>query len=157
MLRLRRPWRDGTRAIRFEPGDLLEQLAALVPRPRANRLLYHAFAARGGWRVARTTAAPAPIASSYGLPAPPAHTGYPQLIRATRPGRSRWGKKRAIGALKHSMLTDLYFMVRDQVAYHDPGADHFTRLNPEQQTRYHVRKLKALGHRVALSPIVQAA
>jgi hypothetical protein len=48
LLRLRRPWRDGTRAIRFEPSELLQKLAALVPRPRANLLLYHgAFAPRG--------------------------------------------------------------------------------------------------------------
>jgi len=48
LLRLRRPWRDGTRAIRFEPTELLEKLAAMVPRPRANLLLYHgAFAPRG--------------------------------------------------------------------------------------------------------------
>ena len=72
VLRLRRPWRDGTRAIRFEPGELLEKLAALVPRPRANLLLYHgAFAARGCWRVARATAAPAP------LPAPPPESTEP--------------------------------------------------------------------------------
>jgi hypothetical protein len=48
LLRLRRPWRDGTRAIRFEPSELLEKRAAMIPRPRANLLLYHgAFAARG--------------------------------------------------------------------------------------------------------------
>jgi hypothetical protein len=40
LLRLRRPWRDGTRAIRFEPSELLEKLAAMVPRPRANLLIY---------------------------------------------------------------------------------------------------------------------
>ena len=55
LLRLRRPWRDGTRAIRFEPSELLEKLAAMIPRPRANQLIYHgAFAPRGvkherGW------------------------------------------------------------------------------------------------------------
>jgi hypothetical protein len=48
VLRLRRPWRDGTRAIQFEPGELLEKLAAMVPRPRTNLLIYHgAFAPRG--------------------------------------------------------------------------------------------------------------
>jgi hypothetical protein len=60
LLRLRRPWRDGTRAIRFEPSELLERLAAMGPRPpvlrsspateggRANLLIYHgAFAPRG--------------------------------------------------------------------------------------------------------------
>jgi hypothetical protein len=38
LLRLRRPWRDGTRALRFEPSELLEKLAALVPRPRGQAL-----------------------------------------------------------------------------------------------------------------------
>jgi len=69
----------------------------------------------------------------------------------------RRGKKRAIGAVKHSILTALYFMVRDQVAYNDLGPDHFTRINPDQQTRYHVRKLQALGHKVDLTPLAHAA
>lgn len=69
----------------------------------------------------------------------------------------RRGKKRAIGALKHSILTAIYFMVRDQVPYKDLGADHFFRINPEQQTRYHVRKLRQLGHNVELTPIQDAA
>jgi len=69
----------------------------------------------------------------------------------------RRGKKRAIGAVKHSILTAVYFIVRDQVPYKELGADHFTRLNPEQQTRYHVRKLQQLGHNVELSPIEEAA
>ena len=48
LLRLRRPWRDGTRAICFEPSEFLEKLAAMIPRPRIHLLLYHgAFAPRG--------------------------------------------------------------------------------------------------------------
>ena len=48
LLRLRRPWRDGTRAICFEPSECLEKLAAMIPRPRIHLLLYHgAFAPRG--------------------------------------------------------------------------------------------------------------
>lgn len=69
----------------------------------------------------------------------------------------RRGKKRAIGALKHTILTAIYFIVRDQVPYQDLGADHFRRLNPEQQTRYHVRKLRELGHHVELTAIDEAA
>ncbi len=41
LLRLRRPWRDGTRAICFEPSEFLEKLAAMIPRPRINLLIYH--------------------------------------------------------------------------------------------------------------------
>jgi hypothetical protein len=48
LLRLRRPWRDGTHAIRFEPCELLEKLAVVIARPRINLLIYHgAFAPRG--------------------------------------------------------------------------------------------------------------
>src|SRR5205823_1862504 len=50
LLHLRRPWRDGTRAICFEPLEFLEKLAAMIPKPRINLLVYHgAFAphARG--------------------------------------------------------------------------------------------------------------
>src|SRR5207249_6990482 len=38
---MRRAWHDGTRAILFEPHELIERLAALVPKPRINLLLYH--------------------------------------------------------------------------------------------------------------------
>ena len=48
LLRLRRPWRDGTRALCFEPSEFLEKLAVLIPRPRINLLIYSgAFAPRG--------------------------------------------------------------------------------------------------------------
>jgi hypothetical protein len=39
LLRLRRPWCDGTRAICFEPSEFLEKLAAMIPRPRINLLI----------------------------------------------------------------------------------------------------------------------
>jgi hypothetical protein len=38
---LAHPWSDGTRQLLFEPLELLEKLAVLVPRPRVNLLLYH--------------------------------------------------------------------------------------------------------------------
>ncbi len=34
VLRPRRPWSYGTRAIHFEPSEFLEKLASLVPKPR---------------------------------------------------------------------------------------------------------------------------
>jgi hypothetical protein len=64
LLRLRRPWRDGTRAIRFEPSELLEKLAAMVPKPRINLLVYHGVFApnargrRDAVRRARESAPP---------------------------------------------------------------------------------------------------
>ena len=48
---LRRPWADGTTHLVFEPGAFLARLAALVPRPRVNLLLYHGvLGPRAAWR-----------------------------------------------------------------------------------------------------------
>ena len=69
----------------------------------------------------------------------------------------RRGKKRALGAVKHSLLVTVYFMLRDNKPYKDLGADYFAKLNPEHQIRYHVRKLKELGQKVELSPMADAA
>ena len=52
MLALKTAWRDGTRALVFEPLELLEKLAALTPRPRINLVLYHGvLAPHAGWRA----------------------------------------------------------------------------------------------------------
>ena len=67
LLRLRRPWRDGTRAIRFAPNELLEKLAAMIPRPGATLLIYHgAFAPRGCCR--ESAARCPPTASAHPAP-----------------------------------------------------------------------------------------
>jgi hypothetical protein len=41
VLRLRHPWSDGTTDLVFDPVELLERLAVLIPRPRINLILYH--------------------------------------------------------------------------------------------------------------------
>jgi transposase len=41
--------------------------------------------------------------------------------------------------------------------YRDPGADYFTRQNPDRTTRRLVRQRKALGHHVTLEPLEAAA
>jgi transposase len=69
----------------------------------------------------------------------------------------RRGKKRAIGAVKHSLLVIVYFMLRDNRPYKDLGVDYFDKLNPQQRIRYHVRRLQELGQEVKLSPIADAA
>ena len=69
----------------------------------------------------------------------------------------RRGKKRAIGAVKHSLLVTVYFMLRDNKPYKDLGVDYFDKLNPQQRIRYHVRRLRELGQEVELSPMADAA
>ena len=52
VLRLRHAWADGTTHLRFAPTALLERLAALVPRPRINLLLYYGvLAPHAAWRA----------------------------------------------------------------------------------------------------------
>jgi hypothetical protein len=41
VLQLRHPWSDGTTHLLFDPLELLERLAVLIPRPRINLILYH--------------------------------------------------------------------------------------------------------------------
>jgi len=40
-LDLKQPWDDGTSAIVFEPLELLEKIAAIIPRPQSNQIIYH--------------------------------------------------------------------------------------------------------------------
>jgi len=48
---LRRPWRDGTTHVVFDPSVFLERLAALVPPPRAHLQTYHGVLAPAStWR-----------------------------------------------------------------------------------------------------------
>ncbi len=74
--RLRQPWRDGTTHVAFEPTELIEKLAVLVPWPRSNALRYHGVFAPGSkWRevVIRdrstppTVAGPDPAGQSEGV------------------------------------------------------------------------------------------
>ena len=51
LLRLKTPWRDGTSHIALQPLELLEKLAALIPRPYVNLIVYHGvLAPNAKWR-----------------------------------------------------------------------------------------------------------
>jgi len=69
----------------------------------------------------------------------------------------RRGKKRAIVAVSHSLLIAVYHVLHDHVPYRELGAAHFDRLAPTQLTRYLVKRLERLGHKVTLEPIDVAA
>ena len=52
LVELKTVWRDGTSHFLFEPIEFLEKLAALIPRPAVNLLLYHGvLAPRARWRA----------------------------------------------------------------------------------------------------------
>jgi transposase len=69
----------------------------------------------------------------------------------------RRGKKRAIIAVAHSILTALYHMLKYDRHYHELGEDFFDRLDPERVTRYHVGRLEDLGYSVTLTKAPVAA
>ena len=68
----------------------------------------------------------------------------------------RIGKKKAIVAVEHSILTAVLHMLTHDIDYHDLGGDYFTRLDPERAMRRIVRQANALGFTVRFDPI-QAA
>ena len=51
LVRLKTPWRDGTSYIALQPLELLEKLAALIPRPYVNLIVYQGvLAPNAKWR-----------------------------------------------------------------------------------------------------------
>ena len=48
LVQLKTVWRDGTSHFLFEPIEFLEKLAAIIPRPGVNLLLYHGVLAPRG-------------------------------------------------------------------------------------------------------------
>ena len=63
----------------------------------------------------------------------------------------RRGKKRAIVAVAHSILTVTYFILAEGRAYKDLGADHFDRISRDRIRRYHIKRLETLGYKVELT------
>jgi transposase len=68
----------------------------------------------------------------------------------------RLGKKKALVAVEHSMLTAVWHMLTNNADYHDLGGDYFARLDPERAMRRITRQANALGFTVRFDPI-QAA
>jgi transposase len=62
----------------------------------------------------------------------------------------RRGKKRAIVAVAHSILTDTYHILKEGASYRELGGDHFDRLHHDRIRRYHVKRLQDLGYPVTL-------
>jgi transposase len=63
---------------------------------------------------------------------------------------SRRGPKKANVAIQHSMLTAIWHMAATGTLYDDPGADYYTRINPERTRTRAIRQLESMGYRVTL-------
>ena len=63
---------------------------------------------------------------------------------------ARRGKKRAIIAVAHSLLSAVYHVLARRCPYQDLGPDFFDKISPERTARYHVKRLRQLGYSVEL-------
>jgi transposase len=66
---------------------------------------------------------------------------------------ARRGRKRAVLAVGHSILTVMYYLLKDpQIQYQDLGEDYFAKLDPLRLRRHLVKRLESLGYQVKLTP-----
>ncbi len=63
---------------------------------------------------------------------------------------ARRGQRRALVALGHTILTIVYHVMKNKVAYQELGEDFFDRLNEHRLSTCYVRRLQALGYEVNL-------
>lgn len=75
---------------------------------------------------------------------------YRRLVR-------RRGKKRAIVAVGHSILTIVYYVLKNQVKYQELGEDYFDKLNIEHLRRHYVKRLESLGYSVDIKEVSKVA
>jgi transposase len=64
--------------------------------------------------------------------------------------RPRRGHKKALGAVKHSIICACWHMLSTGELYNDLGGDYYQRRDPERTTKRLVAQLQALGHHVTL-------
>lgn len=62
----------------------------------------------------------------------------------------RRGKKKAIMAVAHTILTIAYHLILRHEAYQELGSDYFDQRNPEATARHLKKRLEQLGYSVAL-------
>jgi transposase len=65
--------------------------------------------------------------------------------------KAKRGPKKAVVAVAASLLTAVYFMLRDDVPYRDLGAHYFDRHDTTRAAARLTKRLEALGFKVALS------
>jgi transposase len=70
--------------------------------------------------------------------------------------RPRRGHKKALGAVKHSIITAAWHMLTTGELYNDLGGDYYRKRDPQRTTKRLITQLEALGHTVTLQEAVPA-
>lgn len=78
------------------------------------------------------------------------HTKGTFLSERYRRLAARRGRNRATIATGHTLLIIIYNLLKQRTRFFDLGAEHFIRLNPENQKRHYTKKLEQLGYKVSL-------
>ena len=66
--------------------------------------------------------------------------------------KPRRGHKKALGAVKHSIICACWHMLTTGELYRELGGDYYQCRDPARQTQRLIRQLEALGHTVTLQP-----
>ena len=66
---------------------------------------------------------------------------------------ARRGPVKAIVAIEHAMLIAIWNMLITGTLYSDPGADFYTRLNPDKAKNRALDQLRKMGYDVTLNPV----
>ena len=84
-MKLKTPWKDGSTHVVYEPVEFVSKLAALIPRPHKNLVLYHGvLAPNAAWRSG---------AVAYGrAPSAPSDTTDPHTCELLRHQRHQWAE-----------------------------------------------------------------
>jgi len=85
------------------------------------------------------------------------HTKNTYLAAQFRRLAAKRGKKRAIIAVAHTILTIAYYVISRGEGYRELGGDYFERANGEGLKRYLVRRLERLGQKVTIEPALSTA
>src|SRR4029077_17743307 len=64
--------------------------------------------------------------------------------------KPRRGHRKAIGAVRHSIIVACWHMLTTGEIYRDAGTDYFTRIDPDKQRRRLIAQLERLGYTVTL-------
>jgi transposase len=70
--------------------------------------------------------------------------------------RPRRGHKKALGAVKHSIIIACWHMLSTGELYNDLGGDYYRKRDPQRTTKRLITQLEALGHTVTLQEAVAA-
>ena len=122
---------------RFPTAGHLVSWAGLCPRLDVSAGKRHSTRTRHGAPWLKTTL----VQAAWGATRKKGSYLQGQFLRL----KSRRGPKKAIVAVAASMLTAVYFMLRDGVEYHDLGQQYFAHRNKEQIAKRLLQRLHDLG------------